>query len=472
MTLPETLVELFGPYLGPYLATLVGFGLALLLLAHVLRDNVRQSASFAWVLGLLLVPFIAVPAYLLFAGRKLARRAGGKEPLHSQGTHPAAELAGTGADIEAIVRGSGLPAVASGNRLDFIADGEQAYEQLTALIDGATRRIHIATFVLGNDRIGRALVARLCRRAREGVEVRLLVDAIGTVLARFTLLPGLERAGGRTGVFMPMLPLHRRWRANLRNHRKLAVFDDRIALVGGMNLARRYLGPHPSRSRWVDTMLRIEGPAVEDLAGVFADDWEFATDERIEPPRRVAAVDGAGQLAQVVPSGPDVEHDGLYDSIVAALYKARQRIWLVTPYFVPDDGLMRALGLQARLGADVRLILPRRSDHRVADLARARFVRQLQAAGARFFFHPERMVHAKHLVVDDALTIAGSANLDMRSLYLNYELALFCYDGASVRAVEDWMDGLMQQCSEQGPRQPGPARRLLEDLCWLAGPLL
>ncbi len=457
-------------YVWPYLAALAGFALALVLLAYVLRQHERQSASIAWVLAILLAPFVAVPAYLLFAGRKLAMKARRKQPLHSRGSHAGATLDGIGADVEAIVRGYGLPAASAGNRIALITDGGDAYDELTALIDGAQHRIHIATFVLGTDRVGRALTARLARRAREGVEVRLMVDALGSLLARAVLLPGLARAGGRTGVFMRVLPLHRRWRANLRNHRKLALFDDRVALVGGMNLARRYLGPHRSRRRWLDSMLRVEGPVLEDLAGVFADDWEFATGERVEP---LAAASAPGaRVAQVVPSGPDVEYDALYDAIVAAVYKARRRLWMVTPYFVPDDGLMRALLMQARMGTDVRVVLPARSDHLVADLARARAVRRLHASGARFFVHDERMVHAKHLVMDEALAVAGSANLDMRSLYLNYELALFCYDRGSITEIADWVETLAAQCTELTPPRPGPIRRLAEDLCWLAGPLL
>jgi cardiolipin synthase len=133
---------------------------------------------------------------------------------------------------------------------------------------------------------------------------------------------------------------------------------------------------------------------------------------------------------------------------------------------------MRALMLQARLGSDVRVVLPERSDHRIPDMARARFVRRLHEAGVRFLVHEQRMIHAKHMLVDDALAIAGSANLDMRSLYLNYEVALFSYDREAVQTTEQWMDSLMEQCAEYSPREPGVVRRVAEDLCWLAAPLL
>ena len=468
MSFDILLTELF----GPYLATVVGFVFALVLLAFMMREHERQSASIAWVLAIVLVPVVGVPAYLLFAGRKLLLRARAKGRLRTVPAHPDAGLDGVAARVESIMRGYALPAASTGNRVSLITSGESTYEQIMAQIDAAEHSIHITTFGLSCDHVGRAIVERLARKAEQGVQVCLLVDALGALAARFVLLPKLERAGGQVGVFMRVLPLRRKSKANLRNHRKVAIFDARVAFAGGMNLAGQYMGPNPSRARWMDTCLKLEGPVVEDLHEVFAQDWEFATGEPLHSRRERAATFPQAQVIQVVPSGPDVEFDVLYDAIVAAVYQSQRRLWIVTPYFVPDDGLMRALLLQVRLGIDVRIILPRRSDHWVADMARARFVRRLNEAGARFYVHRARMIHAKHLLVDDAITVAGSANLDMRSLYLNYELALFCYDAHTIAATGQWMDTLLTQCEEYRPRKPNVLRRLAEDLCWLAAPLL
>ena len=232
------------------------------------------------------------------------------------------------------------------------------------------------------------------------------------------------------------------------------------------------MGPEQSRTRWLDSTMKIEGPAVRDLSDLFADDWQFATGEQLPACAQIASLPGHERIVQVVPSGPDVPLDALYDAIVAALYKAQRRIWLVTPYFVPDDGLMRALLLQARLGHDVRVILPRRSDHRFVDMARGRFVRNLKEAGVHFFVHRSRMVHAKHVLVDDTMAVSGSANLDMRSLYLNYELALFCYDKQSIDDTAAWISSVLEECDEYDPKAPTVLRRLGEDLCWLTAPLL
>jgi cardiolipin synthase len=457
---------------GPYLATLIGFMLAGILFAYLLRRHERQSASIAWFLLVILLPFIGVPAYLLLAGRKLEKKARQKHPLQSDINHDAVHLRRAGAQIENIMRGYGLFGASGENHTELITSGAHAYGELMAQIDAATVSIHISTFILGRDPVGRAIVKRLSERAEQGIQVRLLVDALGSFTSRFTLLPKLERAGGQTGSFMRVLPVHRKWKANLRNHRKLAIFDGRIAIAGGMNLAEQYMGAQNSHSHWLDTNLKIEGPAVRDLHTVFTDDWQFATGEILPEIARIAGLQNHKRIVQIVPSGPDVQLDALYDAIVAAIYKAQQRIWIVTPYFVPDDGLMRALLLQARLGIDVRVILPRRSDHWIADMARGRFVRSLSEAGVRFFAHRSRMMHAKHVLVDDTVAISGSANLDMRSMYLNYELALFCYDDESVVDTQCWISEVLAQCDQYQLSKPSMLRRLAEDLCWLAAPLL
>jgi cardiolipin synthase len=458
--------------LGPFLASVVGFALAFLLLAYVLRQHERQSASIAWLLAIMLVPVVGVPAYLLFAGRKLAWRASSKRSLTHVEREPVSKLEGLGAEVEEIMRGYDMSPASDGNKARLITTGVDAYNELVTLIDGATRTIHITTFILANDRLGKAIVARLERRAREGVEVRVLVDAIGSFAARWFLLPRLKRSGGHVGVFMRALLLHRRRKANLRNHRKLAIFDGHTAIAGGMNLGRQYLGVHRSTQRWVDTTMRLEGPVVSDLETVFADDWEFATDETLQTARPVQPENAGDQVMQVIPSGPDVPHDPLYDALVASVYKARERVWLVTPYFVPDAGLMRALTLQARLGSDVRVIMPRRSDNLAADMARQRYVRKLSEEGVRFSVHRERMIHAKHVLIDDALAFSGSANLDMRSLYLNYELTLLGFDNTTIESVQAWIGSLLEECDSFEPREPGVIRRFAEDVFWLAGPLL
>ncbi len=458
--------------LGQHLAVIVGFVLALLLVSRVLRQHSRPATSIAWFLFMVLVPWIGVPIYLAFGGRKLRGRAGRKPDLHA--STPLPPTTGVADDSARRLIACGLPPPRTGNTLELITDGTQAYERLLALIDGARHSIHLMTFILADDAVGRSLVARLAARARAGVTVCVLVDAVGSFGARTWRLRELKRAGGEVGVFMPVLPLRRRWSAHLRNHRKLAIFDGEIALTGGMNLAAEYMGPAlaagAAGTRWIDTSVEVRGPAVADFTQIFAQDWQFATGRSVSvgaPPAEAGDV-----TLQVAPDGPDVAGDPFYDVLTAAIHNARERIWIVTPYFVPDEGLLRALGLQARIGVDVRLVVPRRSNHRVADLARNRLLRELAQTGVRVFLHPRAMIHAKHIVIDDRLAITGSVNMDARSLYLNYELSLFAYGRTATARDAQWIEGLAARCEETLPPRPGFFGRWAEDLSWLLSPLI
>ena len=294
----------------------------------------------------------------------------------------------------------------------------------------------------------------------------------------------LLKAGARVAYFMPMLHIPFRGRANLRNHRKIVVVDGRIALTGGMNLARPYMGPTPDPSDWLDLAAAVEGPAVADLESLFVSDWAFATGEDLAPSNRHTTVptdrdphddplrlDRGTSLAQVVASGPDVADDPLYETLVSLIFAARERIWIVTPYFVPDEMLARALNLAARRGVDVRLIVPARSNHISADLARKSYLRELHEAGGQVLLYQPVMLHAKAVIFDDQLAVIGSANMDNRSLFLNYEVALFLYSREQVGSVSAWASRLQADCLRDLPR-PGWVRELAENVVRLLSPLL
>jgi len=456
-----------------HLGIVVGFVLGLLLITRVLRQHTRPVTSIAWMLFMVLAPWVGVPAYLLFGGRKIQQLSRRKPPYlsHEPATTPTPTAAGDSLDeIARRLTACGMPPPRAGNDFTPITDGKLAYDCLLARIDGARESIHLMTFILADDMVGREIIMRLAARARAGVKVRVLVDALGSLRVRYTRLRHLRAAGAEVGVFMPMLPLHRRWSANLRNHRKIAIFDGAVAVTGGMNLAQEYMGPLHGRARWIDTCAEITGPAVADLANVFVRDWNFATGDALAPPP-APPVCGETML-QIAPNGPDVLGDPFYDVLTSAIYNARQRIWIVTPYFVPDEGLLRALSLQARVGVDVRVVLPRHSNHRVADFARNRLLRELADTGVRVFMHPRAMLHAKHIVIDDRVAISGSVNMDARSLYLNYEVAVFAYGmDAAVRDAA-WIERLMPDCVEGEVPHPGVLGRWAEDLCWLLSPMI
>jgi cardiolipin synthase A/B len=239
-----------------------------------------------------------------------------------------------------------------------------------------------------------------------------------------------------------------------------------------MNLSGEYMGPTPDPKRWRDLSLVIAGPVVSDLSDLFRSDWKFATGEDLGPvPRPSAAAQGFDDCpAQVVASGPDVAGDPLYETLLSVLFTATRRIWVVTPYFVPDEMLARALELAARRGIDVCLIVPHHSNHLSADLARVGFLHQIYSAGGRILLYEPVMLHAKVVLVDD-LAIIGSANMDMRSLFLNYEVSLFLYCNSQVEEAAAWVESLMPDCRVGLPTQSWTAE-LGENVVRLLAPLL
>jgi cardiolipin synthase len=457
--------------ISPLLAY-VGFALALVLLAHLVGQQRSPSSTMAWLLVILLLPYVGVPLYLMFGGRKMRRMAGRKAQVYLSGSGDAGRPL-LGGMAERLLNSYGVPPASTGNRLMLVATGEEAYRQLCRGIDEAVSSIDITTFILGTDLVGRALVERLARRAREGVTVRLLLDSVGSWRVNRRFLAPLTDAGAHVAFFMPVIHIPFRGRANLRNHRKIVVIDNRRAMIGGMNMSGEYMGPAPDPKRWRDLSHVLTGPAVFELATLFRSDWKFATGEDLgpvdagEPTAAPGSVDGP---AQVVASGPDVAGDPLYETLLSTLFTATRRIWVVTPYFVPDEMLARALELAARRGVDVCLIVPHRSNHMSADLARTGFLRQLHNAGARVLLFGGVMLHAKAVIIDE-IAMIGSANMDMRSLFLNYEVALFLYGPTQVDETACWARALMAE-SRVGLPSPGRIAQLLENVVRLLSPLL
>jgi cardiolipin synthase A/B len=453
--------------------TVIGFLLALVLLATVLKSNRPPQSTIAWLLSILLLPYVGVPLYLMFGGRKMRRMAGRKGRVYERdGVEPEGEF---GLGAEKLLRSFGVPPASRGNRVELVTSGVDAYREMMRIIDSAERTLHVTTYVLGRDAVGEAVVARLARRAAEGVEVQVLLDAVGSWWTGHRFVRPIVAAGGRVAYFMPVLHIPFRGRSNLRSHRKIVVADSRVALTGGMNIAEEYLGPVPVPDRWRDVSLVVEGPAAFDLDALFRSDWAFATGggtaELDLSLARATSPAGGDTPVQVVASGPDVQGDPLYESLISLLFAARKRIWVVTPYFVPDEILLRALELAARRGVDVRLLIPYRSNHLAADLARVGYLRQIDNAGGVVLRYRSVMLHAKLILIDDGLAIVGSANMDMRSLFLNYEVALFLYSAERVREADAWIRALIPLC-RTGLTRPNVAIELLENVVRLVSPLL
>ena len=464
-------------FLSRYGLTLHGLvtvaGLAFYVVASRARHQRRHpSAAIAWVVSLALMPYLALPLYLLFGSRKVTRDA----PVRAL---PGLPLAARPANAFALrfqhlANAMGLPPATSYQRLAIHEDGADALHALRSVIASATATLDVCTFLLGRDALGQEISDLLAAQARKGVKVRLLVDGIGVYLGGRPNLRALASAGVRVALFVSPLRSALPGRTNLRNHRKMVIADGRRMWAGGRNLAAQYFvgdtACKPPKAPWIDLSFDFCGDLARQALQRFEQDWAIATrsPSRAPPQLPVEAPESDTAGAQLIASGPDQAEDTLYSLLIASCFTARTRILLVTPYFVPDSTLLMALTLAARRGVAVDLLLPRRSNHRLADMARPAALRDLSAAGANVWL-ADTMIHAKAVVIDNELALAGSANLDERSLFLNYELMIAFFAPATVHRFAHWIERQRADATLYRAGRPGVVREFSEGLIrWLA----
>jgi cardiolipin synthase len=460
-----------------HLAAIAGFVLALFLVARLMSERRAPANTFAWGLVIIFVPWLGVPLYLVFGGRKLRSLARNKSALlpvlPSFCRTPPDDVC---VPVARTIAAAGGYEPVGGNKVRLLLTGEDDFAELERQILAARRSIHITSFILGRDETGQRIVALLAKRAREGVKVRLLLDAIGCLISSRGFCDPVRRAGGEVARFMPVMPFTSRGSANLRNHRKMALFDGTTAIIGGRNMAREYMGARPYSKRWRDFGAVIEGPAAVVLGEVFTADWTFVTGQASDAARADSHAGGAPRRGsceiQVVPSGPDVPGDPLYEGIVAMIQQAERTISIVTPYFIPDEVILRSLIVKARAGCAVMLIVPARSNHPVTDFARRNFTRELAGAGGRLLLYTPGMLHAKAIVIDDRVALVGSPNCDLRSLFVNFEIGAFIHSRPEVAQIASWIGDLTQQCRPPTLTKPNLLASVAEDLCRLLAPLL
>jgi len=452
---------------------LVMLGLAIYVIAsHTRHQRRHPSAAIAWVISLALMPYLALPLYLLFGNRKVPRdplaRALPAPPVNARPANTPA------ARFQHLAAAMGLPPAVSCRQLAIHQDGQDALQALCDVIEGADATLDLCTFLLGRDALGRDIMALLMRQARRGVRVRLLIDGIGVYLGGHPSLKPLRAAGVQVALFVSPFRSPLPGRTNLRNHRKMVIADGQRLWSGGRNLAAEYFvgdpTSYPAKTPWIDLSFDLRGDLVRQASQRFEQDWTFATQARrpAPPPLPEPAPPHAEAQAQLIASGPDQADDTLYSLLIASCFTAQTRILAVTPYFVPDATLLMALTLAARRGIAVDLLLPRRSNHRLADMARPAALRELAAAGARVWLL-DTMIHAKAVVIDDSLALAGSANLDERSLFLNYELMMAFFTPDDVARFAQWVTRQRTGAARHQPPPPSAMREFAEGLIrWLA----
>lgn len=440
--------------------------------SHTFRQRRHPSAAIAWVLSLALIPYLALPLYILFGNRKVIRRSSGSR-IHA--SFPTKNKDGSPESRFQTLAGTlGLPPPSTYHDLELHEDGSHARQALISIIDGATSTLDLCTFVLARDVLGHEISRHLMQSARKGVRVRLMIDGVGFYLGGRLDLRSLTTAGVRVAKFVSPFQSPLPGRTNLRNHRKMVIADGERVWMGGRNLAAEYFegdNAFPAKQiPWIDLSFELRGAIARQTRDQFNKDWMFATQKRqIEvSPTSQADLEIESSPAQLLPSGPDQSEDTVYTLLISSCFAAQTRILAVSPYFVPDATLQMALSLAARRGIAVDLILPGKSNHRLADLARHPALRDLSSSGARVWLVPE-MIHAKAIVIDDEIALAGSANLDERSLFLNYEVMIAFYMRADVLRFAQWIETRREGAQPYKAVPPGVIREMGEGMVrWLA----
>ena len=408
----------------------------------IVMQRRSAAATIAWLLLLAFLPVIGWIVYrfigpLRLKRRRIRRQVSRKVVLEAIGTMNEIETESPMRHRDqlariAIVAGEAPPLRA--DELDLYLAGAAMYRAMATAIDAAKHHVHVEFYIWENDRIGVKLRDQLVEKARAGVQVRVIVDGTGASGVRGKFFRPLVEAGGRVGWFNPVRLLHiRRRRPDFRSHRKIVICDGRVGFTGGMNIADDHSADFVGVKAWRDTHVRIAGSAVRALQRVFLEDWLFATEETLDVADEqlfpVPTTVGS-EVVQIVASGPDLDVFAIHKVFFAAINQAARRVWLTTPYLVPDEAIQTALVSAAMRGVDVRLIVPAKSDSRLVDLAARSFYPELLAAGARLYEYQPCFIHAKTFVVDDDVAIVGTANLDNRSFRLDFEVAAVVYGDA------------------------------------------
>lgn len=316
------------------------------------------------------------------------------------------------------------------NSVEIFYDGNDKFNKMIEDIKTAKKFIHIEYYIIRNDWLGKQIIELLTLKAKEGIEVRLLYDGMGCIWLSKKFFAPLLDAGGKISCFFPPFLPYINLRVNYRNHRKICIVDGQIAYLGGINIGTEYLGLSKKMGFWRDTHLRIQGSAVDNLELRFLLDWRFSTKEphiikdKYFPLKKSLGYTGI----QIVSSGPDSKWSSIRNGFLKMINLSKKRIYIHTPYLIPDDSLLEALKVAALSGVDVKIIIPNKPDHMFVYWASLSYVGELLQAGIKCYTYEKGFIHSKMILVDDVISTVGTANFDIRSFKMNFEVNAFIYD--------------------------------------------
>ncbi|MBE6063758.1 MAG: cardiolipin synthase [Clostridium butyricum] len=337
------------------------------------------------------------------------------------------------------------------NAINVYVNGKEKFNQLLQDIRNAEKYIHVEYYIFKKDILGKTIIDELTKKAEEGLEVRLLVDAMGSRKLTKKVLKKYLSAGGKFSLFFPGILPHLNTHINYRNHRKIVVIDGKYGYVGGFNVGKEYINEDKEIGFWRDTHIRIEGESVDDLNARFLMDWCYASGEKIENYKKymIQEKKKVGDVGiQIVTSGPDHKEQYIRNAYIKLINNAKKNLYLETPYFIPDAPVLEALKISALSGIDVKIIIPGKPDHFFMQWAASSYIGELLEAGVKVYTYNNGFIHAKTIVADSIVMSIGTANMDIRSFKLNFEVNAFIYDDRIAKNGEEQFRKDMSQCNE------------------------
>ena len=466
----HTAYELF----DAWFLLVLSLGCALFASIHALMTKPDPRSAFGWIVMCWLFPLGGPILYGLFGINRVRARArqlrgelgNPRTPLRiAAGDGPADHLMRIGDAVTQWAR-------VAGNAIESLENGENAFPPMLAAIAAAQHSVWLATYIFETDTVGWQFITALAAAAARGVQVRVLIDGVGEWYSWPHAVGELRRAGVTAARFLPPRVFPPRLSLNMRNHRKLLLIDGRIGFIGGMNIGGREVGKQGSR-RMADLHFKVSGPVLRPLGEAFRIDWQFASREALSVPE---APQACGEcLCRVITEGPDEDNDKLVSVMLGAVSMAREQLLIMTPYFIPPPELSSALQSAALRGVDVTVVLPERSNLRYVDWACRRWLQPLVERGVRVLLQPAPFAHTKLLVMDGCYAQIGSANLDPRSLRLNFEIALEVYDAATCRRLGQYIIAARDRSTPLSApmlKELGRWAQLRNSLFWLLSPYL
>ena len=431
----------------------------------VIEQQREPVWSFAWAMTVIFIPVAGLILFILFGYRPARKRLVAPPRIERSERIPFITLLENNSDAK----------LALHNNLDVLHNGDQTFASIAQALESARESIHIEYYIFCEDEVGNYIAEQLERKAREGVEVRLIFDAVGSWKLSKEFISRLRASGVEVGRFSPITFPYFTHYLNYRNHRKIAIIDGSVGFIGGMNIANRYLRGVPWGA-WRDTSLCISGMAVQGLQTVFLMDWCFVTGQQVSDTVYFPLQDNMGHSQiQIVTSKPVGRWREIMQGYLHAIASARRYIYIQTPYFMPTEQILTALQTAALSGVDVRIMLPWKSDSRVVQMCSRSYLRDVMEAGVKVLFYHHGFLHAKTLVIDDRISSIGSTNIDFRSFEYNFEVNAFMYDSDTALRLRDIFLADQRHCthiSSQRWARRSPWRKVEESVLRLFAPLM